>query len=411
MTLHRLSRGLQERYWVADLTQTTLPDRYQRLLELSHDLSSTLDLDSLLNRIVEAAAELCNAEAASILLYDQLKEQLYFRASSNLDKPLMSELIVPLSGSVAGWIITNRHPVIISNAQSDPRHFSKIGKITHITTDSLLGVPLLRKERAVGVLEAINKLSGDFTIEDKDLLMALGAQAAIAIENARLFQQSDLISEFVHEIRTPLASLTAAAYILMRPEVSEERRTQMIETMQQEISRLSDMASSFLDLARLESGRARFQFSPFDIGEMLEECSIVVKGKFEEKRQELCVETPETSVQISADRDKLKQVVLNLLSNANKYTPQGGKIILELRATTDEIIIQVIDNGRGISPPYLPHLAEKFYRVPSSESDTQGTGLGLFICKHITDAHGGKMSIESTEGKGTTVTVRLPFIA
>lgn len=396
---------------MADLTQTTLPDRYQRLLELSHDLSSTLDLDSLLNRIVEAAAELCNAEAASILLYDQLKEQLYFRASSNLDKPLMSELIVPLSGSVAGWIITNRHPVIISNAQKDPRHFSKIGKITHITTDSLLGVPLLRKERAVGVLEAINKLSGDFTIEDKDLLMALGAQAAIAIENARLFQQSDLISEFVHEIRTPLASLTAAAYILMRPEVSEDRRTQMIETMQQEISRLSDMASSFLDLARLESGRARFQFSPFDIGEMLEECSIVVKGKFEEKRQELCVETPEKPVRISADRDKLKQVVLNILSNANKYTPQGGKINLESRATTDEIIIQVIDNGRGIAPQYIPHLAEKFYRVPSAESDTQGTGLGLFICKHIIDAHGGKMNIESTESKGTTVTIRLPFIA
>lgn len=396
---------------MADLSQTTIPEKYQRLLELSHDLSSTLDLDSLLNRIVEAAAELCNAEAASILLYDQLKEQLYFRASSNLEKPLMSELVVPVSGSIAGWIITNRHPVIISRAQDDPRHFSGIGFITQIETKSLLGVPLLRKERAVGVLEAINKQSGEFSLEDKDLLVALGAQAAIAIENARLFQQFDLISEFVHEIRTPLASLTAAAYILMRPEISEDRRSHIIQTMQQEINRLSDMASSFLDLARLESGRTRFQFTPVDIGDILEECSIVFKGKFEEKKQDMTVTKPEKPVQVSADRDKLKQVVLNLLSNANKYTPVGGEITLEARSTFDEVIIIVSDNGRGIPPQYLPHLTERFYRVPSSETDTQGTGLGLFICKHIVDAHGGKMNIESTEGEGTTVTVRLPFIA
>jgi signal transduction histidine kinase len=388
-----------------------MPERYQRLLELSQDLSSTLDLDSLLNQIVEAAAELCNAEAASILLYDQLKEQLYFRASSNLEKPLMSELVVPVSGSIAGWIITNRHPVIITDAEEDPRHFGGIGTITQVETKSLLGVPLLRKERAVGVLEAINKLSGEFTVEDKDLLMALGAQAAIAIENARLFQQFDLISEFVHEIRTPLASLTAAAYILMRPEISDERRAHIIQTMQLEINRLSDMASSFLDLARLESGRARFQFAPVDIGEILEECSIVFKGKFEEKKQEFSLITPDNPVRVSADRDKLKQVVLNLLSNANKYTPQGGKISLESISTYDEIIIKVGDNGRGIPAQYLPHLTEKFYRVPSSESDTQGTGLGLFICKHIIDAHGGKIGIDSTEGQGTTVTVRLPFIA
>lgn len=135
------------------------------------------------------------------------------------------------------------------------------------------------------------------------------------------------------------------------------------------------------------------------------------KGKFEEKKQEFTLITPDNPVRVSADRDKLKQVVLNLLSNANKYTPQGGKITLESLSTYDEIIIKVGDNGRGIPAQYLPHLTEKFYRVPSSESDTQGTGLGLFICKHIIDAHGGKIGIDSTEGQGTTVTVRLPFIA
>jgi signal transduction histidine kinase len=395
---------------VTDLETTTLPQRYQRLLELSHDLASMLDLDSLLSHIVHAAAELCDAEAASILLYDQVKEQLYFRAASNLDTPLMNELVVPVSGSIAGWIISNRQPVILNDVHKDPRHYDNIGKITQIQTASLLGVPLLRKNRIVGVLEAINKLSGDFTEEDQDLLLALGAQAAIAIENARLFQQSDLISEFVHEIRTPLASLTAAAYILQRPEIAEERRTKIIQTIEQEINRLSDMASAFLDLARLESGRVHYNFSTVEIGEIIEECSIVIKEKIEEKHQELRLVKPENPIQITADRDKLKQVLLNLLTNAHKYTPPGGKITLTSRSTFDEIFLIVSDNGRGIQAEYLPHIFEKFFRVPSTEQDTQGTGLGLFICKHIVDAHGGKISIDSTVGQGTTVSVRLPFI-
>jgi len=395
---------------VTDLNPTTIPERYQRLLELSRDLSSTLDLDSLLNRITHAAADLCGAEAASILLYDRVKDQLYFRAATNMDTPLMSELIVPVSGSIAGWIVTNQKPLIIGDVHKDPRHFNKIGRITQVDTRSLLGVPLMRKENVVGVLEAINKTTGDFSAEDLDLLMALGAQAAIAIENARLFQQSDLISEFVHEIRTPLASLTASAYILLRPEVSEERRTKIVSTMQQEISRLSEMASAFLDLARLESGRTRFQFSTVNIGEILEECAITAREKIEEKHQELLLELNGKPIQVSADRDKLKQVVLNLLSNATKYTPAGGKIVITANTTSDEVIICVKDNGRGIPPEYLPHLFEKFYRVPATEHETQGTGLGLFICKRIVDAHGGRMNVESSYGQGTTVTVRLPFI-
>jgi signal transduction histidine kinase len=399
------------RYWVTDLKASTLPERYQRLLELSQDLASTLDLDSLLSRIVKAAAELCNAEAASILLYDQVKEQLYFRAASNMDTPLMSELIVPVTGSVAGWIITNRQPVILNNAQKDPRHFGNVGKITQISTKSLLGVPLLRKERVIGVLETINKLRGKFDAEDQDLLLALGAQAAIAIENARLFQQSDLISEFVHEIRTPLASLTAAAYILLRPEIPEERRTNIVQTMQQEVSRLSDMASAFLDLARLESGRVRFQFTSVDLGDLIEECSVVIRSKIEEKSQDLQIQPSPDPIQISADRDKLKQVILNLLSNAHKYTPSGGRIALSFHSTSDEVIIQVSDTGCGIPAEYMQHMFEKFYRVPTTEYVEQGSGLGLFICKHIVDAHGGRIAIDSTAGHGTTVSVRLPFIS
>ena len=169
---------------------SSLLDRYQKLIELSLDLASTLELNELLNRIVRAAADLCHAQAASILLYDEINQQLYFQASTNLDTPLMRGLVVPVDASIAGWIIRNRQPVIVNNAQSDPRHFGKIGKLTHITTDTLLGVPLITKDKVIGVLEAINQQEQLFTEEDLQVLFALGAQAAVAIENSRLDRKS-----------------------------------------------------------------------------------------------------------------------------------------------------------------------------------------------------------------------------
>ncbi|MCK4977848.1 MAG: GAF domain-containing protein, partial [Anaerolineales bacterium] len=203
--------------------QTPLLARYQRLLELSRDLTSTLDLPTLLNHIVHAASDLCQAEASSILLFDEGNQELYFEAASNLESPEMKGLIVPVDSSIAGWILTEQKSAIINDVSEDPRHFNQIGKATDIQTLSLLGVPLITKDKVVGVLEAINKLTGQFTEEDQELLMALGAHAAIAIENARLFQQSDLISEFVHELRTPLTSINAAAHLLARPELSTEQ--------------------------------------------------------------------------------------------------------------------------------------------------------------------------------------------
>ncbi|MGD9093770.1 MAG: GAF domain-containing protein, partial [Anaerolineales bacterium] len=186
---------------------STLLDRYQRVIELSNDLASTLDLHTLLNHIVHAAAELCHAEAAAILLYDEATQQLHFVSSTNLDAPLMRGLLVPVDSSIAGWILTERKPAIIHSTKDDPRHFKKVAQETNVVTESLLGVPLITKDQVIGVLEVINKREGQFTIEDQELLVALGSQAAVAIVNARLFQQSDLISEFVHEIRTPLTSI------------------------------------------------------------------------------------------------------------------------------------------------------------------------------------------------------------
>jgi signal transduction histidine kinase len=394
---------------MTDSARTSLLKRYQRLAEISRDLASTVDLTVLLNRIVQAAADLSNAEAASILLYEESKKQLYFQSATNLDEPFMRGLIVPVDESIAGWIVTNRSPIILLDAQNDPRHFAQIGKVTNITTTSLLGVPLIAKEKVVGALEAINKRQGDFSTEDQNVLMDLGAQAAIAIENARLFQQSDLIAELIHELRTPLGSLRTATHILRNKDVSDDQRQKIVQILDDETSRLIDMTSAYLDLARLESGRIEFHSQVFDPRILLEECISLMDARVKDYHLELSLSIPDNLPALKADRDKLKQVILNLLSNAIKYNCPNGEIKLSVESLASELVISISDTGRGIREADLNHLFEKFYRAQPTEKLASGTGLGLAISKQIIEAHGGRIDVQSRLGIGTTFLVYLPL--
>lgn len=393
----------------SDISRSTLLRRYFQVMEIAQDLASTLDLDTLLNRIVHAAASLSDSVAASILLYDGANNQLHFHSSTNLDTPLMRGLVVPVEGSIAGDILTTRQPIIVHLVEDDPRHFKEIGESIQFKTESLLGVPLITKDKVVGVLEALNKRVGRFTLEDQELLTALASQAAVAIENARLFQQSDLIAEMVHEVRTPLASINTAAHLLQRPEISEEQKRKLLETIQGETRRLSEMTTSFLDLARLESGRTPFAVEEVELAGLLNEATETMQSKIRERDLLLEVDIPARLPTIKGDRDKLKQVALNLLSNATKYNRPGGKISIEAQAGETELSFSVRDTGRGILPEHLGSLFEKFYRVPGAEQVAQGTGLGLSICKKIVESHGGKIEVESEIGVGTVFTVHLPL--
>lgn len=383
-------------------------DGYRRLIEIARDLASTLDLDELLERIVRAAAEVSGSEAASILLYDNLTRQLYFQVATNLDEPTMRGLVVPLEGSIAGWIVLNRKSLRVTNAKEDSRFFGNVDLVTGRPTQSLIGVPLITKNKVVGVLEALNKEKGKFTEGDESLLSVLGAQAAVAIENARLFQQSDLVSEFVHELRTPLASLSTATYLLLRPEMAREQQEQIINNIHSETLRLNSLASSFLDLARLESGRVQFHKTPFSIADLLFECRDIMNSKADEEKIQILIEASEGLPFWEADRDKLKQVILNLLSNAIKFNRHGGSIIMGATAAELNVCITIQDTGMGIPEEALPHLFEKFYRVRETEDKVAGTGLGLSICKQIVQGHGGRIEVKSKIGVGTSFLIMLP---
>jgi len=393
---------------MSDRSENTLLDRYLSLVEVARVLASTLDLDRLLYQIVLAAATLTGSEAAAIILYDENKNQLFFQSSTNLDSKVMRGLEIPIDSSIAGEIIRTRKPMIVLDASKDPRHFQGVGKSTDYQTKSLVGVPMITKEKIIGVLEVINKKKSNFTEEDAEVLTALGSQAAVAIENTRLFQQSDLISEMVHELRTPLASIQTAAHLLTRVEISDVQRQTMAETIQKEANRLSDLTTSFLEMARLESGRTQFQKNQINLDALLNEVADLMRVRIEEDGLQLRMEITPPLPLIEGDWDKLKQVLINLISNAIKYNRPNGTITLGASKYKQLVSFYVRDTGLGMKPEHVEQLFEKFYRVPGAEK-VVGTGLGLSISKRIIEGHGGTIDVNSQINVGTTFTVNLPI--
>jgi len=352
--------------------------RYDRLLEITSELVSTLDLDALLQLIVVAAKELTGSQAATLLLYNQQRNHLYFEAATETLRTDDTLIAIPTETSIAGWVFTNKEPLIVEDAGKDPRFFREVDLVTSFQTKSILGVPLITKEKPLGVIEAVNKQNGGFDDHDRRVLQALAAQAAIAIENARLFRQSDIVAEMVHELRTPLSALSAAAHLLQRRELEERQREKIRQTIVNEVNRLDEMTTNFLELSRLESGRVRFDREPIHLEGLVRECLEILRPQADSERIQLETDIDHTLSPVIGDRSQLRR------------------------------LLAVTDSGFGIPRESLAKLFERFYRVPGSEARSSGTGLGLMIAKRIVEGHGGKIEVVSEVGKGSTFSVFLP---
>ena len=381
---------------------------YQTFIDIFLDLASTFDLETILRKILKAGKEITAAEAASILLYDETQQSLHFAAMTNQNKEAqLHKMIVPKE-SLAGWVALNRESIIVADVHQDNRWFTNVSKKIAFPTKSIIAVPMITQNHLIGVLEVLNKSEGTFDKQDEYFLNLLAAQAAVAINNTRLFQQSDLISELVHEIRTPLGSINTVAYLLQRPDISSDQRISFAKTIQKETDRLHQMASDYLDFARLESGRSYFNAEVFDLRNLLEDCIHLNEQKaVQENIQLISVLSPDLS-SVEADREKIKQVILNLLSNAIKYNQPNGKVTITAKNETEnQVIVSVQDTGIGISETDQTHLFERFYRTRKAMEVAEGTGLGLSICKQIVEAHNGTIEVQSVFEQGTTFIIRL----
>jgi signal transduction histidine kinase len=311
-------------------------------------------------------------------------------------------------------VVRHGRSVILSDVQSDSRFYAEVDSDESFVTRSMLAVPLITSKGTIGALEVLNKRgNGAYTAQDVALMEALASQSAVAILNAHLFHQSDLLAEIMHELKTPLMAISAASELLTRPEVPADKHLELIHMVKQETGRLSKMTKDFLDFARLESGRVRLASEPVDVAAVIHDVVNITQSQAAERGISIVPEltpdlpTPDSSMQLMGDADRLKQVLLNLVSNAIKYNVENGRITLAAYIQDQALSLSVSDTGPGISDEDMSHLFERFYRIPGSEG-ADGSGLGLSIANKIVEEHNGRIEVSSTIGKGTTFTVILP---
>ena len=214
-----------------------------------------------------------------------------------------------------------------------------------------------------------------------------------------------------HELKTPLTVVRAGVErAITRPDMPSETLAPLEETLQQ-VNRMTELLDSLLTLARADEGRAELHREQVDLREILEEAGETGELLAEHAGVGMEIRLPEKPVVVSVDRSRMRQLALNLIENAVKYTPRGGQVSVELGGHDGRAVFTVADTGIGIAPGDLPHVFDRFWRADSARTRTSeraGTGLGLAICKWIAEAHGGTIEVQSRPGRGTTFTVGLP---
>jgi two-component system phosphate regulon sensor histidine kinase PhoR len=236
------------------------------------------------------------------------------------------------------------------------------------------------------------------------MLRDIGDQKAMQRRNA------EFVSSVSHEMKTPLAGIKAYVELLVDGDAEDEKtREEFLDVINSQADRMQRLIDNMLNLARIEAGVVQVSKQPRSLNEILEESLHVVQPSAEAKQIRLVSELSPLYLSVFADRDMLLQAAINLLSNAIKYTPNGGKVILHSRLDDDQVRFDVQDTGVGLSEEDCSRVFEKFYRVKKDTAMASGTGLGLPLAKHIVeDVHGGKLTVESILGQGSTFIATLP---
>lgn len=385
--------------------------RLEMMLEVSRTLNATLDLNTLLQSIIEVATRIIDSEAAAILLVDRKTDVIYFAAITGKKRAELEQITVPGAGSIAGWIVQSGEALVIDSLLEDGRHFAEVKAINHFKIQTVLGVPLKVKEKTIGALEVFNKHTDPgFSGDDIHTLTTLAAQAAVAIENARLFEQSDQLVKVAHELHSPMSSIIGFSQtMLVDPNIDAQELRLGLEYINREAVRLSQMVNGFVDLTKLETGRVRLEKHPVNLHHLAQDVIERLSPQALEKKITLSLQTEADLPEIKGDINRLRQALVNLVDNAIKYNREGGSVEIILSCSPVRVHLSVHDTGVGIAPHELGLVFDKFYRVQQGETKTSGTGLGLTIAKEIIQAHGGDIWVESEVGVGSNFTFSLPF--
>jgi len=405
-------------------------DELKALGEVGRAVSSTLDLETVLNTIVSRAAQLAGADGASIHEYDEASREFPMRATHNYDPELVESyraMPIRMGEGLTGRAAERREPMQVPDIAPEGAYQSHLrALLLRKGYRALLSVPLMREDQVIGALVVNRQAPGEFPPEVVELLKTFATQSALAIQNARLFREiadksrqleaasrhkSEFLANMSHELRTPLNAIIGFSEVLgerMFGEVNE-KQAEYLQDILASGRHLLSLINDILDLSKVEAGRLELEHDRFHLPTALDNALTFVRDRATRHGIRLTQEVDERVGDIVADERKVKQILLNLLSNAVKFSPEGGRVGLTATAAEGIITIAVSDTGIGIAPEDQAAVFEEFRQVGREDARKQeGTGLGLTLAKKFVELHGGRIWVQSQVGQGSTFSFTLP---
>jgi signal transduction histidine kinase len=425
--LEEYSRTLEQKVEVRTQELARSVEELKALGEVSQAVSSTLDLQKVLAMIVAHAAELSGTESGAIYEFDEASEEFQLRATHRMSEELIQAIHkarVKLGVTAVGRAGKNREAVQIPDILEETTYPTReIMKKEGFR--ALLAVPLLREDRLIGGLVVRRRAPGEFQKETVDLLQTFATQSALAIQNARLFREieakgreleiaskhkSEFLANMSHELRTPLNAILGYTELILDNIYGDvpENIQEVLDRVEKNGRHLLGLINDVLDLSKIEAGQLVLSLDDYSMKEVVHTVCTSVESLAAEKNLELKVAVSPEVAYGKGDHQRISQVFLNLVGNAIKFTEEG-EVRIEATTSNDNFVISVSDTGPGLSEADKEMIFEEFHQVDGSSTRKKGgTGLGLSIAKRIVEMHGGRIWVESTEGKGSTFWFTLP---
>ena len=406
------------------------------LLDVAMSFPVTSDLPTLFQSILARSAATCEAtDAAAIFIYDPDKDRLVAKASIGYEPSLLSRVRLQPGEGIVGKAFQEGQAILCSTPEEVAAHienlrmenrvyFQREGQYSLRQSKSAMCAPLIAKDRILGaiILVSLHRVEG-FSSSDLRFLQAVANQIAMAVENASLVAtasraqaleeanrfKDEFLASMSHQLLTPITSIRAAADLLLASTAgSNGPAVSLAKSISRNTQRLQSLVEELLDLARLQRGEASLKRDTWDLRNIVAEAAAATEPLMAEKDQSLIVDAPPSPCLVLADRGRLEQAVLNLLSNACKFTPRQGHIAVALRDEDDEYVVSVADDGPGIPLEEQTHIFERFYSRSRGPGRKAGAGLGLAIAKAVVELHDGRIWVKSQTGRGSTFYFAVP---
>ena len=404
---------------------------YQTLLGLSKRMSSILNFNELVDTLVHGLVRGIPATHATLMIHDPATGSfLNYREETTLEDGSGLESI-RADSPIAEWLSATEGLLVKEEMKLNPRiaRYFETAEGELEAVKAALIVPLKVENKLNGILLLGEKLSGEiYDDQELDMLMLLATQAAISLENARLYEglatsnarlleasrlKSQFLANMSHELRTPLNSIIGFSKVLINRLDGDltERQEAYVRSVHNSSRHLLELINSILDFSRIEAGKFEMRPEKIDLHDVVEECIESSMPLVRDKRVKLEKDLPVELPPVDADRTRIKQVLLNLMSNAIKFT-HSGRVVVQIRHEGEALHVSVADTGIGIAPGDLQRLFEPFQRLDNPlAQQADGTGLGLAISKKFVELHGGRIWAESRESHGSTFHFTLPLTA